>query len=101
MEKMGRNRRQIIAGETRRARQQERRAVGRLRDLTIAPKTRERYEKATIAFFAWCEIAQIDAYETNERLISTTEEFVEMCWEEGEPRATACDALSGARMRAE
>jgi len=84
-----------MAGITRQARKEARRAQGRLRDLTIAPKTRERYEKAVRAFFAWCELAHVDVYETNNILIGTIDDFIEMCWEEGEPRASACDCLSG------
>ena len=84
-----------MAGETRQARKQARKALGALKDLTIAPKTRQRYEKAVQTFFDWCELCRVDAYETNAKLVNTVEDFVEMCWEEGEPRGKACDSLSG------
>ena len=84
-----------MAGGSRQARKAARQRLGKLRDLTIAPKTRIRYDRAVGAFFKWCELAEVDQFEENAELIDLTEEFVEMAWEEGEPRATACDTLCG------
>ena len=84
-----------MAGGTRRARKEARSRLGRLRDLTIATKTRIRYEKAVQALFRWCDLVGIEQFESNARATGAVEEFIEMCWEEGEPRSMACDALSG------
>ena len=84
-----------MTGGPRQARQRARKGLGALRDLTIAPKTRQRYEAAVRTFFGWCELSQVDPGITNVKLIDTVEEFIEACWEEGESRAVACDSLSG------
>ena len=86
-----------MAGKTRGARKEARQRLGKLRDLTVAAKTRARYEEAVRRLFQWCEVSGIDTFRTNAHLVNTIEEFVEMCWEEGEPRSYACDCLSGAQ----
>ena len=85
----------MMAGVTREARKTARKALGKLRDLTIAPKTRVRYDKAIKAFFHWSELCGIDAFGNNAAVVDCVEEYIEMCWQEGEARATACDCLSG------
>ena len=94
---MGRRPKQIMAGGARQARKEARQKLGKLRDLTVAAKTRARYEEAVRRLFQWCEISGISTFDTNAHLVDIIEEFIEVCWQEGEPRAYACDCLSGAQ----
>jgi len=95
MGKMGRRKREVTAGATREARKAARNALGGLRDLTIQPTTKIRYEKAVRTFMGWSDLCKVEVFASNAQLINVVEDFVEMCWQEGEPRALVSDCLSG------
>ncbi len=69
--------------------------IGRLRDNRIAATTLRRYLHAVSLFHFWLQFvghALADDYEELDRQL---QEYIEVLWEEGEPRALACDVLSG------
>jgi len=84
-----------MAGAARQARKDARKCLGSLRDLTIAPATKARYDNAVRMFLRWSELCKVEVFGSNAQLIGLIEDFVEMCWEEGEARSQACDSLSG------
>ena len=71
-----------------------RRNLGRLADLVIQKRTLQRYTEAVTSLFLWLTRNGIDIANLADVQTSTFD-WIEDCWEEGEPLSVAADSLSG------
>lgn len=87
--------RQVLGKRSRRERQQQRKALGKLRSQVVSPKTEERYLSA-VSRFLFFLISQGKGYPQNFLVLDLeVSAFIEELWEQGDPKGWAGDCLSG------
>lgn len=87
--------RQVLGKRSRRERQQQRKALGKLRSQVVSPKTEERYLSAVSRFLSFL-ISQGKGYPQNFLVLDLeVSAFIEELWEQGDPKGWAGDCLSG------
>ena len=83
-----------LEAATEEARGKIRRQLGTLRQLTVQPSTRKRYDKALQGFFSFLTSEGLDL-PTDKRLLDPIVcDYLETLWFEGKGRAQACDTLA-------
>ena len=85
----------IIQGRTKQDRKANRKALGPLRSITVAPKTRARYDSALRQFYLFAKLYRRRVPDEPSALDSLFSEYIEFLWEEGESISAATDGLSG------
>ena len=86
----------VRKGESHQDRAAQRANLGNLRSLVVSPSMLKRYENAVLLFQLFVRIILGVAIATNvEELDSQLVGFIEAAWLEGEPMATASDAICG------
>lgn len=86
---------QIIQRKTKGERKQQRNSLGNLHELIVAKATHDRYFEAVSRFLDFMSSMGY-AYPTSfQGLDSKVCEFIELLWNEGEPKAYASDTISG------
>ena len=83
-----------LEGKTKEERVQIRSQLGPLRNLTVQPATRTRYDKALQQFFAFLTQNDIALPKQRYLLDSSASEYVEHLWSVGEGRALAADTIA-------
>jgi len=73
----------------------QRRRLGTLRQLTVQPATRRRYDKAVDGFLAFLRSEGQELPKNRDRVDPLVCEYVEHLWATGAGRAQACDTLAG------
>ena len=73
----------------------QRQKLGTLRDLTVQPATRRRYQKATDAFLQFLKHEGQTLPREKAKLDPLVCEYLEHLWASGAGRAQACDTLAG------
>ena len=91
--KMGKVKKHLEA-RTREERIQVRKNLGKLKDLTIQPQTRRRYEKARQDFYQFLFSNQLEVPTQTYALDSLLGEYLEHLWCTGEGRGKAADTLA-------
>ena len=76
------------------ARQQQRRSKGKLSDLLVTPKIRDRYNLGLLFVFGFWRTHDL-VPQTLAAVDPSFESFSEACWAEGEPYSLVSDALAG------
>ena len=71
-----------------------RRRLGTLRQLTVQPSTRKRYDKALQGFFSFLTAEGLDLPKDKRQLDPIVCDYLETLWFEGKGRAQACDTLA-------
>ena len=84
----------IKKGQQKQQRKERRLHLGRLADLVIQKRTLRRYEEAVTHMFVWFQRNGVDIANLGD-MQTATFEWVEQCWEEGDPMSVAADGLSG------
>ena len=84
-----------LEGRTRADRAKVRKSIGTLKQLTVQPKTRERYTKARKGFYKFLQDNHLRLPSKREDLDSLLAEYIEFLWETGEGRALASDTVAG------
>lgn len=84
-----------VEGRTKAARVAVGKTLGPLRNLTVQPKTKERYEKARQGFYAFLRMSNLALPRQREALDSLLSEYLEHLWSTGEGRGLASDTLAG------
>ena len=84
-----------LDGRNRQDRVIARRRLGRLRDTLVTQRTLTRYLKAVGLFHYWCQSSYGREAVSNEELDQFASLYLDVLWEEGEPRLLAGDTLSG------
>ena len=82
-----------VAGPEERAKQ--RRKLGTLRELTVQPLTRKRYDAATSRFFQFLKEEQQELPRQRAKVDELICDYLEHLWSSGAGRGLACDTLAG------
>ena len=88
-----------LEGRSKTERKAVRARLGSLRQLTVQPKTRERYTKAVNRFYRFLNERQIELPRQRANLDPLVSDFLEHIWSEGEGRSLASDTLAGLQDR--
>ena len=83
-----------VEGRTAEARQKVRQELGSLRNLTVQPKTRERYNKALEGFWSYLRHAHLVLPTKAHELDSLVSDYIEHLWSSGAGRALASDTIA-------
>eukprot|EP00438_Fugacium_kawagutii_P035720 Skav230250 [mRNA] locus=scaffold1520:20627:24494:+ [translate_table: standard] len=73
----------------------QRQRLGTLRELTVQPATKRRYNNATQAFFDYLKTAKLELPRDKPTMDLLVCDFLEHLWSSGAGRAQACDTLAG------
>ena len=84
-----------VEGRTKEERAKVRKTLGSLKQLTVQPKTRERYTKARLKFYAFLKLNGLKLPSQRESLDGILAEYIEHLWETGEGRGLASDTVAG------
>ena len=76
-------------------RKQERKQLGKLRDLTVQPKTKERYNEGMKKFFAFLRDEGLQLPTKRDAMDSLVSDYLEYLWGQGEGRAMASSFMAG------
>ena len=83
-----------LEGKTKQERKEIRSKLGSLKDLTVQPATRARYDRALAKFFTYLEDRGVSLPKQFKALDQVVCDYVEELWSEGEGRALASDTLA-------
>lgn len=86
---------QVLARPTKEQRQAERKAIGSLKQAQVSKQTLGRYTIAVERFLSFLSSMSLPYPKTFARLDSVFAEFIESCWEQGDPKSYVGNALSG------
>ena len=85
----------ILEGVTQEQRAKIRRRLGTLRQLTVQPTTRKRYDKAVDQFLQFLHSEKLELPTTKAKLDPLVCDYLEHLWSQGYGRGLACDTLAG------
>ena len=85
----------ILEGMTPQGRAEKRQRLGPLRNLTVQPGTRKRYDRAIDDFLKFLKANQLSLPKQREKLDGFVCEFLEHLWSSGQGRAHGSDCLAG------
>ena len=83
-----------LEGRTKEDRIEQRRQLGRLRDLAVQPATKKRYDLALEKFFTFLRYENLQLPRKRELLDAIAAEYLEHLWASGEGRALASDSIA-------
>lgn len=82
-------------GHAEESRKAYRKNLGKLKDLTVEPKTKERYQGSLKKFFAFLKANNMEMPKKREAMDDLVADYLEFLWSEGEGRATASTFMAG------
>ena len=85
----------ILEAATPEERGKIRRGMGTLRQLTVQPSTRKRYDKALQEFFTFLRHEGLDLPTNKQKVDPLVCDYLEELWATGKGRGQACDTLAG------
>jgi len=85
----------ILEGMTPEGRAEKRQRLGPLRNLTVQPGTRKRYDRAIDDFLKFLKFNQLSLPKQREKLDGLVCEFIEHLWSSGQGRAHGSDCVAG------
>ena len=86
---------QLVHRKLKSERKRERQKLGRLQELVVQKGTRTRYLTAVSRFLEFLQMQNYSYPCSFTKLDSKVCEFIEILWQEGEPKAYASDTISG------
>ena len=86
---------QVLARRTPQVRKKERKELGSLQSLVVAPRTQERYFQAVSLFLDFLVLHVYPYPTTFLSLDGRVREYIEYLWQNGDSKALASDCLSG------
>jgi len=84
----------ILEGRTKEERVKVRKQLGKLKDLTVQPKTRVRYERARQQFYQFLSSNGLEVPRQTHGLDLVLGDYLEHLWSTGEGRGKAADTLA-------
>ena len=84
----------VFEGATQASRAKDRQKLGTLRQLTVQPSTRIRYDKALNRFLSFLKAEGLELPARRDRLDPLVMEYIEHLWITGEGRGLAADTLA-------
>lgn len=88
-----------VEGRTKEDRVRIRQTLGPLRDLTVQPKTKQRYENARNRFYTFLRDSHLSLPSRREALDGLLCDYLELLWSTGEGRGLASDTVAGLQDR--
>ena len=85
----------ILEGGTQQERAKIRKGLGTLRQLTVQPATRRRYDKAVDQFLSFLKHEGLTLPTNKAKLDPLVCDYLEHLWSSGQGRGLACDTLAG------
>ena len=86
---------QHVEGRTKEDRSKVRKSLGTLKQLTVQPKTRQRYEQARKKFYSFLKENLLQLPTQRDKLDDILAEYIEHLWSSGEGRGLASDTVAG------
>ena len=86
---------QHVEGRAKQERAKVRKSIGSLKQLTVQPKTRARYDAARAKFYKFLKSNQLTLPKRRDELDGILAEYIEHLWETGEGRGLASDTVAG------
>lgn len=96
---MGRKVKPHVEGRSKDDRQRIRKELGPLKQLTVQPKTRERYSKALSKFFEYMRVRNLQLPRQRLHLDGMISDYLEYIWSAGEGRSLASDTMAALQDR--
>ena len=87
--------RRVVESRDPKVRAQQRRQLGTLKELTVQPATRVRYDKAVAAFLQFLQDNHLQLPRQRDRIDALAAEYLEHLWVTGAGRGLASDTLAG------
>ena len=91
---MGKKTTKVVEGRSQQQRKAVRKNLGRLKDLTVQPRTRQRYEASLQQFFAWLEREGLVLPTRVTQMDNLVSDYLEFLWAEGQGKSEANNALA-------
>ena len=82
------------SGRTKESRKQYRQGLGKLRGLTVQPKTKQRYNEGLNRFFDFLHRENLSLPHRRELMDDLVSDYLEFLWAEGEGRASASNFMA-------
>ena len=91
---MAKKKQMSFAAQSKEERKKVRKNLGSLKQLTVQPKTRQRYEAGLDAFFAYLQREGLSLPKRRDQMDPLVSDYLEYLWSEGEGRAAAGNFLA-------
>ena len=92
---MGKKKAQIVEGRTRQERVQVRKKLGTLKNLTVQPRTRIRYQQALDNFHTFLTREGLSLPKKRDHMDGLVSDYLEVLWSDGSSRSEASNFLAG------
>lgn len=92
---MGKKTSKVVEGRTRQERIAVRKTLGTLKDLTVQPKTKQRYTQALDNFYQYLAREGISLPKKRDHMDSLVSDYLEELWSSGSSRSEASNFLAG------
>ena len=91
---MGKKAPKVVEGRSQQQRKAVRKNLGKLKDLTVQPRTRQRYEASLQQFFSWLEREGLALPTRVTQMDNLVCDYLEFLWAEGHGKSEANNALA-------
>ena len=91
---MAKSTKKIVEGRSKQQRQKVRKSLGKLKDLTVQPRTRHRYDHALRQFLDWLTREGLRLPTQASQMDHVVSDYLEFLWASGEGKSVANNALA-------
>ena len=91
---MAKSTKKIVEGRSKQQRQQVRKSLGKLKDLTVQPRTRHRYDQSLRQFLDWLTREGLSLPTKASQMDNLVSDYLEFLWASGEGKSVANNALA-------
>ena len=91
---MGKKTSKVVEGRSQQQRKAVRKTLGKLKDLTVQPRTRQRYEASLQQFYSWLEREGLVLPKRVVQMDNLVSDYLEYLWAEGHGKSEANNALA-------
>ena len=91
---MGKKAPKVVEGRSQQQRKAVRQKLGKLKDLTVQPRTRQRYEASLQQFFSWLEREGLVLPKRVAQMDNLVSDYLEYLWADGHGKSEANNALA-------
>ena len=91
---MAKSAKKVVEGRSKQQRQQVRKSLGKLKDLTVQPRTRQRYDHSLRQFLDWLTREGLSLPKKASQMDHLVSDYLEFLWASGEGKSVANNALA-------
>ena len=91
---MAKSTKKIVEGRSKQQRKQVRKSLGKLKDLTVQPRTRHRYDQSLRQFLEWLTREGLSLPSKASQMDNLVSDYLEFLWASGEGKSVANNALA-------